>query len=245
MRSAQVTLVLVAHGSSDPRAALQTRALARMVGGLAAFLDHAGPRPGEVLFGLERAGHRSAVVVPLLLTSAYHGRVDIPAALAAASRDGLGMEVALADVLGPVDGMVPPELLDGLVARLRAVSRPEGGSFDGVVLAAAGTRSAEARETVALAAGALGDRLGVPCVAAFATGPGARPADAVGRLRAGGARRVAVSGYFLAPGKLYDLAVAGALDAGATAASLPLGAALDLVRLVRRRAAAARVPVPA
>jgi len=98
----------VAHGSADPRAALQTRALARAVGGEAAFLDHAGPRLAEVL-----AGHRSAVVVPLLLTSAYHGRVDIPAALA-----GLDTEVALADVLGPVGGVVPPELLDALVERL-------------------------------------------------------------------------------------------------------------------------------
>jgi sirohydrochlorin ferrochelatase len=216
---------------------------------VAAFLDHAGPRPGEVLFGLQRAGHRSAVVVPLLLTSAYHGRVDIPAALADSVRDGLTMDVALADVLGPVDGVVPPELLDGLVRRVSAVGCsdgcPAGGRFDGLVLASAGTRDGEARDTVALAAGALGDRLGVPCVAAFATSPAIRPAEAVARLRAGGARRVALSAYFLAPGKLYDLAVTGALHAGAVGASLPLGASPDLVRLVHRRAAAARVPVPA
>jgi len=228
-----VTLVLVAHGSSDPRAALQTRALARSVGGMAAFLDHAGPRPAAVLADLERAGHRSAVVVPLLLTSAYHGRVDIPAALS-----GSGLEIALADVLGPVDGSVPPELLDALVSRL-------SGPFDGLVLAAAGTRDADARETVALSARALGRRLGVPCEAAFATSDGARPADAVARLRDSGARRVATSAYFLAPGKLYDLAAAGALHAGAVAVTRPLGASDHLATLVLRRAAAARTLVPA
>jgi sirohydrochlorin ferrochelatase len=169
----------------------------------------------------------------LLLTSAYHGRVDIPAALADA-----GVEVALADVLGPVDGVVPPELLDALVGRLGPV-----GPFDGLVLAAAGTRDASARATVALAADALGDRLGVPCVPAFATSDGTRPADAVARLRAGGARRVAMSAYFLASGKLHDLAVAGSLDAGAVGATGPLGASRDLVALVRRRAADARTLV--
>ena len=138
-------LVLVAHGSADPRAAVQTRALARRVGGVPAFLDHAGPRPGEVLFGLARRGHRSAVLVPLLFTAAYHGRVDIPAGLAEARAAGLTLDVAIADVLGPVDGVVPPELVDALCARLP--ERP-----DGVVLAAAGTRDAAARETVSLAA---------------------------------------------------------------------------------------------
>ena len=228
-----MTLVLVAHGSADPRAALQTRALARAVGGVASFLDHAGPRPASVLSDLERAGHRSAVVVPLLLTSAYHGRIDLPAALV-----GLTLDVALADVLGPVDGVVPPELLDALALRL-------SGSFDALVLAAAGTRDAEARETVSLSARALGERLGVPCLAAFATSDGMRPAEAVARLRTAGARRVAMSAYFLAPGKLYDLAAAGARGAGAVAVTLPLGASRDLADLVRRRAATARSLVPA
>ena len=239
-----MTLVLVAHGSADPRAALQTRALARAVGGVAAFLDHAGPRPASVLRDLSLAGHRSAVVVPLLLTSAYHGRVDLPAALAGPDLAGLDLDVALADGLGPVDGVVPPELLDALALRLGSALRV-GCSYDGLVLAAAGTRDAEARETVSLSARALGDRQGVPCTAAFATSDGMRPAEAVARLRAAGARRVAMSAYFLAPGKLFDLAAAGARGAGAVAVTSPLGASPDLVRLVRRRAASARVLVPA
>ena len=71
-----------------------------------------------MLSSLARAGHRSAVVVPLLFTAAYHGRVDIPTAVAAAPLD-----VTVADVLGPVDGVVPPELLDALAARLWTLNR--------------------------------------------------------------------------------------------------------------------------
>ena len=232
-----MTVVLVAHGSADPRAAVRTRALARLVGALPAYLDHAGPRPGEVLFALSRAGHRSAVLVPLLFTAAYHGRVDIPAALATARSAGLDLDVAVADVLGPVDGVVPPELLDALGARL-------GRSFDGLVLAAAGTRDAAARETVSLVATALGDRFGVPCVAAYATSADPTPGSAVALLRAAGCARVAVSAYFLAPGRLYTTAAAASRAAGAVAVAEPLGAEPALARLVRRRATEALL-VPA
>jgi sirohydrochlorin ferrochelatase len=224
-----VTVVLVAHGSADPRAAVHTRALARLVDAVPAYLDHAGPRPGEVLFSLARAGQRAAVLVPLLFTAAYHNRVDIPAALAAARADGLDLDVAVADVLGPVDGVVPPELLDALCHRL-------AGSFDGLVLAAAGTRDAAAREAVSLVATALGDRFGVPCAAAYASAAGPTPGESVALLRAAGCRRVAVSAYFLAPGRLYDAASAGARAAGAVAVAEPLGAEPALARLVRRRA---------
>ena len=96
-------MVLVAHGSRDPRAAAATEALARAVRRAhpgwavhAAYLDHAGPRPLDVLAALP--GHR-VVLVPLLLTSAYHGRVDIPAVLEAAA--DLPLTVTLAGVLGP------------------------------------------------------------------------------------------------------------------------------------------------
>jgi sirohydrochlorin ferrochelatase len=206
------------------------------VGALPAYLDHAGPRPGEVLSSLARAGHRSAVVVPLLFTAAYHGRVDIPAAVAAAPLD-----VTVADVLGPVDGVVPPELLDALAARLPSAA------LDGLVLAAAGTRDATARETVSLVSSALGTRFGLPCVPAYATAADPRPGEAVARLRAAGCARVAMSAYFLAPGRLYDAAASAARAAGAVAAAGPLGAGpalVHLVRLVRRRAGEALL-VPA
>ncbi|HKT05043.1 MAG TPA: CbiX/SirB N-terminal domain-containing protein, partial [Rugosimonospora sp.] len=98
-------LVLVAHGSRDPRAARSTWALTRAVGAArggppvaAAFLDFAGPRLPAALADVAEP---AVTVVPLLLTAAYHGRVDVPGEVAKApTRTG----VALAEVLGPVAG---------------------------------------------------------------------------------------------------------------------------------------------
>ncbi|HEV7900031.1 MAG TPA: CbiX/SirB N-terminal domain-containing protein [Planosporangium sp.] len=235
-------ILLVAHGSSYPVAAATTRALARAVAAArpdstvrAAFLDHAGPRPDEELARLRRAGFTSVSVVPLLLTSAYHGRVDVPAVLAKARADGVDLSVELTDVVGCVGGCVPAPLLSGLHRRLAETGVP----FDAVVLAAAGTRDRAALSTVGLAARALGSRLGVPCLPAYASASVPTPGQAVYALRQGGARSVGVAAYFLAPGRLYDAAVESARTAGAVAAAQPLGAGPELVRLVLDRVDAA------
>ncbi|MET0423056.1 MAG: CbiX/SirB N-terminal domain-containing protein [Actinoplanes sp.] len=245
----RLAVVLVAHGSRDPRAAAATSALARAVRRArpewavrASYLDHAGPRPLDVL--AELPGRR-AVVVPLLLTAAYHGRVDIPAVLAEAA--GLPIDITLADVLGPLptarprSSAVPSLLLDALSRRLSdAAVAPDGSPLDAVVLAAAGTRDAAARETVEWAAEALSARLSLPCAVAYASAAPPTAGEAVARLRAEGARRVGMSAYFLAPGFLYDLAVRSAQEAGAVAAASPLTDAPELVRLVTARVAAAQ-----
>ncbi|WP_229071369.1 sirohydrochlorin chelatase [Actinoplanes sp. DH11] len=271
MRSARLNpahrpaVVLVAHGSRDPRAAATTEALAGAVRRAhpqwlvrASYLDHAGPRPLDVLAAVPS---RRAVLVPLLLTAAYHGRVDLPAVARAA--EALPLTVTLADVLGPAS----PLLLDALCRRLAAtapgVLPPSGVSpfpasdfspfgralatangalpstLDGVVLASAGTRDPAARATVADAAAALGRRLGLPAEVAYASGAGPAPAEAVTRLRAAGAQRVGMAAYFLAPGLLYDLAADTARSAGAVLAAEPLGDTPEVVRLVGARVKAA------
>jgi len=251
MRPARLAVVLVAHGSRDPRAAAATSALARAVRQArpdwevhASYLDHAGPRPLEVLASL---GKRRAVLVPLLLTAAYHGRVDVPAVLEAARP--LPVDVSLAEVLGPVSSL----LLDGLVRRLGEPGPGDPGldqpglgdsglgraGVDAVVLAAAGTRDAAARATVAEAAAALGARLGLPAAVAYASAAPPTAGAAVESLRARGARRVAVASYFLAPGRLYDIAAESALAAGAVSVAPPLVDAPELVSLVASRVEAA------
>lgn len=250
-------IVLVAHGSRDPRAAVATRTLVRAVEAAspgatvrASYLDHAGPRPGQVLRALEAAGHRSATLVPLLLTAAYHGRVDVPGAVAAARTAGLRMPVRVTAVLGPTDGVVPELLLAGLVRRIGESVLPVAGRagagplaagaarLDGVVLAAAGTRDVAARRTVDSAAAALGAALGVPCLVGYASAAAPTPGAAVARLRAGGARRVAAAAYFLAPGRLYESAMASARADGAVAIAAPLADAPEIARLVLDRAGA-------
>jgi len=233
-------IVLAAHGSADPRAARVVQAVASAIGGRASFLDHDGPRPADVLFAAQRAGHRRATVVPFLLTEAYHRRVDLPRMLAAAYADGLALDVAVTDVLGPVRGVVPGELLAALRQRL-PVRR-----YDGLVLAAAGTRDAAARCTVDLVATRLGTALGVPCVAGYASAAVPTPGEAVDNLRMDGARRVALAAYFLAPGRLYESAVRSARQAGAAIVAPPLGNVPELSALIRRRIdEASVVPVAA
>jgi sirohydrochlorin ferrochelatase len=244
-------VVLVAHGSRDPRAAEHTEALTRAVAVAhpewevhASYLDHAGPRPLDVLGRLAAAGHRRAVLVPLLLTAAFHGKVDVPAVVGAAREAGLPIDVTLSDVLGPVPpgqsapassglastALVPVLLVDGLVRRLPTTD------LDAVVLAAAGTRDATARRTVEDAAAALGARLGLPCTVAYASAAPPTAGEAVASLSAG---RVGVASYFLAPGLLYDNAMASARAAGAVAVAPPLGDAPELVELVAARVHAA------
>src|SRR5690606_15847563 len=121
--------------------------------------------------------HAGAVVVPLRWTGAYHGRVDLPQVLAAAAAAGIDLPVRVSDVLGPVGGVVPAPLLAALRRRLDEVA-PAG--YDAVVLAAAGTRDAGARGTVAAAARELGAALGVPCREAYAAGAAPTPGEAGG-----------------------------------------------------------------
>lgn len=242
-------LVLVAHGSRDPRAAASTRALVRAVAaarpGLdvrAAFLDHTAPTPRAVLAALAADGCAEAVAVPLLLTEAYHGRVDIPSMLAEVRAAGVPIEVHRAPVLGPAAGApVDAALIEALVRRL-AEARLR---HDALVLAAAGTRDATARSTVDAAAAALGTALGVRCLAAYASAAAPTPGDAVRLLRAGGATRVAVASYFLAPGLLHDRALASAASAGAVGASAPLGDVPAVARLVLDRASVAALTMSA
>lgn len=235
---AAAPIVLVAHGSRDPRAAAATRDLARAVvaarSGLdvqVAYLDHGPPPPGDVLRALEAAGHRRATLVPLLLTAAYHSRVDIPDAIAAARAAGLRMPVRVTQVLGPASGVVDPLLLAGLRRRLSAAAA----DFDAVVLAAAGTREPAARRTVERAAAALGAALRVPCIAAYASAAPPTAGEAVALLRRAGARRVAVAAYFLAPGRLYETAAECARAAGASAVAAALAGAPEIARLVLTR----------
>jgi sirohydrochlorin ferrochelatase len=85
--SAASAVLLLAHGSLDPRAQESTRALADAVGlsqGCrveTAYLRHVRPRARQALQTLAESGHDRVVVVPLLLTSAFHARVDLPRAL--------------------------------------------------------------------------------------------------------------------------------------------------------------------
>lgn len=206
--------VLLAHGSPDPRSArwvacaaagASTSAGFPVVG---AFLDHDAPRLDAAVASAD--AYDDVVVLPLLLSSAFHARVDVPAAVSALPRP-----VTLLDPLGH-----PPAVLDAALLRAGAAC----------VVVAAGTKVDDERAAFADAVAASSARTGVPASVAFATGPGARlvesPAGTV------------VVPWLLAPGRLLDSVLAAAAESSYTVAGGPLlddAAMLDTIaaRLIR------------
>jgi sirohydrochlorin ferrochelatase len=240
-------LVAVAHGSRDPRSAAAVTALAEEVRRQrpdldvrVSFLDLSAPRLPDVLAAVAADGHRSAVVVPLLLGRAYHARVDVPEAVSAAGQRLPGLDISIAPVLGGHDGLGTAAL-----RRLAAVAGPLDDPGLGVVLAAIGSSHRPANAAVAEVAATWQGRFGWSCAtAAFATATTPTVTDAVATLRARGARRVAVAQWVLAPGLLPDRIVRDAIAAGAHVAD-PLGpdpavaeAVLDRYASVERSLAA-------
>ncbi|WP_199807917.1 sirohydrochlorin chelatase [Streptomyces sp. NRRL S-350] len=233
-------LLLIAHGSRDPRHAATVAALVEEVRAqrpgtevATAYLDHCAPRIPQVVARLA-----DAVAVPLLLNRAFHAKHDIPAALRAA-----GSRLPVADVLGP-----SPLLLAALDRRLAEagldVTSRAVRARTGVVLAAAGSSDPAADAATRAAAAEWRRTRGWAAVeVAYASATGPRVPDALAALCAAGAGRTAVAPYLLAPGLLPDRIAAA--SAGADVVADVLGAAPELAALLLARHDEARRTTPA
>jgi sirohydrochlorin ferrochelatase len=227
-------LVAVAHGSRDPRAAATVAELLDAVRSrrpglpvLASYLDHAPPAPDRVLEGLRED---AAVVLPLLLTAAYHSKVDIPGVLAAVRASRPRLRVRTAGTLGP-----HPLLLAALERRLTETGVRIGDPDTAVVLAAAGSSDPAANAVIDGMAAVWRAAGWWDVVPAYASAARPAPAAAVRALAEAGAPRVVVASYFLAPGHFADRVRTASLAAGATAVSAVLGAAPELAEIVLQR----------
>jgi sirohydrochlorin ferrochelatase len=230
-------MAAVAHGSRDPRAAATVTALLDAVRALrpdvpvhAAFLDHAAPTPDRLLAGLARDGAGQAVVLPLLLTAAYHSKTDLPGVLNRVRARHPRLRLRTADTLGP-----HPLLVRALERRLSDAGVEPGDPDTAVVLVSAGSSDASANATVARIAREWRPRGWRDVVPAYASATGPKPGEAVAALLEAGAPRVAVASYFLAPGHFTDKVRDEALAAGAAAVSPALGAAPEVAELIVRR----------
>jgi sirohydrochlorin ferrochelatase len=208
----------------------------------AAFLARAAPSAGQVLASLAGSPPgRGVVVLPLLLTAAYHSGTDIPAVLREARAAFPWLMIAYGEPLGP-----HPALLRVLDRRLAQAGGQDRRPADtAVVLAAAGSSQPAANAAVArMAADWQADR-GWRCVVpAYASAASPTPAEAVTALLRGGARRVVVASYLLAPGLFADRVRDTTLAAGAAAVSGPLGAAPEVADVLLQRYAQARAGLP-
>jgi sirohydrochlorin ferrochelatase len=237
-------LLVIAHGSRDPRHAATVHALVERVRSLrpglrveTGFLDFNVPSVHAVMESLAGEGVRDVVALPLLLTRAFHAKADIPAVLREAPAR---LRIRQADVLGP-----SPLLLSALEQRLyEAGLSPADKSSTGVVLASAGSSDPEAIAVIADIAREWWHTGWCAVRPAFASAGSPagfpRTEDAVAELRARGCERVAVAPYVLAPGFLPDRIARGA--AGADVLADVLGPAPEVARVLLERYDAARRP---
>jgi sirohydrochlorin ferrochelatase len=225
------SLILTAHGSADPRAAVNTRAVADeirrqrpLLDVRVAFCEQSTPNLRDVVADV---GAQS-VVTPLLLADAYHARVDIPAMIAESG-------AAQADVLGEDE-----RLVSVLRQRVRELGISRRDPDVGVAVVAVGSSRphANARTQAVAPALAAGTRW-AGAVTAFATGPRPSLDEATEQLRAMGARRLVMAPWFLAHGRITDRVAEYAAVQGLSMAK-PLGAHRLVAETVLDRFARAR-----
>ena len=225
-------VLLLGHGSRDPRAAVVVGDLLLAVAAAtgmtvrAAYLDFAAPTATDALRALADDGFSSVRVVPLLFTPGYHLTHDVPLVLAASGvRER--MRVSVAPSLLAEGSQRRELLLTALAGRL--IQAGSDGDVDGLVLASAGSSSPAARLSVETLAGDLGRQHGIPVELAFAFGGTRTPTQALEALAARGVQRPAVASLFVAPGRLTDAVAAACPD---VPVADPLGVSPAFVELL-------------
>lgn len=223
-------LVAVAHGSRNPAAQANIRALLDAVRearpGLdvrEAYVELAAPLLPQVLADVRG----EVAVVPLLLGNGYHVAHDV-AGVASFHRPG----TPCAPALGPA-----PLLVDALVDRLAEAEQrvadcvlcpPRSGP---VVLAVAGSSDPRSHADADAMAVLLAERLGRPVLAAYNSSTTPSVTEAVAALRRAGHAAVSVATYLLSPGRFATEVAA----CGADVVSAPIGVHPALVALVLAR----------
>lgn len=203
----QPVLVACAHGTRNPTGrrliaelALAARAQRPDLVTTAAFVDVQPPTVVDVVAGLSAEG-RPAVVVPLLLSGGYHVHVDIAEAVA-------GSEHAVAArPLGP-----DPRLAAVLLDRLTEAGADPRDPLTAVVVAAAGSSDPRSVADVEDTADLLQRSWAGPVTTGYGSAAQPPVPDAVAAARRGGAERVVVAAYLLAPGHFHDMLAAVRAD---------------------------------
>ncbi len=218
-------LIGCGHGTREPagRATMDEfrRQIAQARPGLevrAAQVDVHEPFLDAVVADLAGRG-RSIVVVPLLLSTGYHVKVDIARAVESA-----GGRAVAAPALGP-----DPVLVEVLAERLDECGAVAG---DPVVLAAAGSSDERAGADVEQIAAELAARRGSPVTVGYLASARPTVPEAVRSARAAHpGRPVAIATYLLAPGHFSGRLA----EAGADRVAAPLAPHPDLARLALTR----------
>jgi sirohydrochlorin ferrochelatase len=231
-RSEASAVLLLSHGSRDPRAEYVVGQLVLAVAARtgntvrAAHLEFTAPTPVVALRQLAAEGFRSVRLVPLLFTPGYHASHDVPVAVQT-SFATRGMGVSVAPPLLSAGCRERDLLLKALTDRLaQAGADPH---VDALVLASAGSSSGTARLHIESLARDLGRAHGIPVVPAFASTSAPSLTQALEALSDRGVQRPAVASLFVAPGRLTDAVVAACPDLPVAG---PLGVSPAFVELI-------------
>ncbi|WP_129658462.1 sirohydrochlorin chelatase [Rothia uropygialis] len=165
-----------------------------------ASVDVQNPEVGDVVAGL--AIDRSGIIIPLLLSTGFHTRVDLKNAARRFGQDGSGgpeavdHQIVVADPLGP----------SVRLARLQARRLEETGWRRGeaVVMGVVGSSVAAGKTDAETQASYLEKVLQSPVRLGFGAAASPTVSEAVDECRRQGAPRVFVSSYILAPGTFQD-----------------------------------------
>jgi sirohydrochlorin cobaltochelatase len=199
-------LLIVGHGSRDPRGAGEFHELVSLVrdrvpvpveGG---FIELSRPPISECVNRLKGSGAREISAVPLMLLAAGHAKDDIPATLAREKMSHPDLDFHYGRALG-----VRPELLELMDERISAFVSEEEKEETAVLIVGRGSSDPDANSDLAKMARLFFEGRPYPLVetAFVSLAPPSVP-EALERCRRLGARRVAVFSYFLFTGVLEE-----------------------------------------
>jgi sirohydrochlorin cobaltochelatase len=200
-------LLIVGHGSRDPRGEHEFQDLIRLVrrrnpsltveGG---FIELSRPPISECVDRLADKGVRDVAAVPLMLLAAGHAKDDIPATLVREKTNHPGMNFRYGRALG-----IRPELLELMDSRISAVVPEEEREGTAVLIVGRGSSDPDANSDLAKTARLFYEGRPYPVVeSAYVSMAPPDVADGLDRCRRLGARRIVVFSYFLFTGVLED-----------------------------------------
>ena len=200
-------LLIVGHGSRDPRGAREFHDLIGLVrrrnpsltveGG---FIELSRPHVSECVDKLDESGTRSVAAVPLMLLAAGHAKDDIPATLVREKVDHPEIGFSYGRALG-----IRPELLELMDERISGVVRGEEKEETAVLIVGRGSSDPDANSDLYKVARLFYEGRPYQIVeSAYVSMTPPDVADGLDRCLRLGAKRIVVFSYFLFTGVLEE-----------------------------------------
>jgi sirohydrochlorin cobaltochelatase len=204
--SSEPALLIVGHGSRDPRGAEEFQELVSLVRAHApmpvegGFIELSRPPISECVNSLRERGAREVSAVPLMLLAAGHAKDDVPATLVREKLTHPDLDFHYGRALG-----IRPELLELMDERISAVVTEEEREGTAVLIVGRGSSDPDANSDLAKMARLFFEGRPYPLVeTAFVSLAPPSVTEALERCRRLGAGRVAVFSYFLFTGVLEE-----------------------------------------